>query len=115
MERRDYSSAMTLINRAVDLMPENPDLRDTRADIFMAAGQMVSARNDYARCVQLSPPDSKIQAKYLLKLARVTAKLGDSQQTQDSILQAKSIDRRLKVFTENERQEMDEVMTLHAK
>jgi tetratricopeptide (TPR) repeat protein len=115
MVRNDYPSATEMINHAVDIMPENVDLRDTRADILMAAGQLSDARKDYIRCVQLSPPDSKMQARYLLKLARTTAKLGDLQQTQQTIEQAKSIDHRLQVFTEPEREELNELMRQNTK
>ena len=113
MIRQDYPAALTLMNRGVELMPEVPDLRDTRAEILVAAGQLKEARSDYARCITLSPPDSPARARFLLKLAKVTARLGDSRETHDSIQQARSIDLRLNVFTAGERNEMEQIFNLH--
>jgi Tfp pilus assembly protein PilF len=60
--------------------------------------------------VQLLPSDTRQQAKALLQLGRICAKLNDLAQAKQHLQKALEIDRKLNIFTEDERSEITKIL-----
>jgi len=72
--------------------------------------RLAEARNDFERLVELSPSDTRQRAKALLQLGRICAKLDDLVQAEQHLKNALEIDRKLDVFTTDERSEITRII-----
>ena len=68
------------------------------------------ARKDFERLVELSSSDTPQQAKALLQLGRICAKLNDLVQAKHHLNKALEIDRKIDMFTPDERSEITRVI-----
>ena len=76
----------------------------------MLPDRQAEARRDFSRLVELSPDDSPRKAKSLLQLGRLCAKDKDLAQARQHLLDARAIDRRIDVFTQDERTEITKIL-----
>jgi len=108
-----YAAALELVNRGLILAPDELHLLDTRGTILSnMADRLADARNDFKRLVELSPPDTRQQAKALLQLGRICAKLNDLVQAKQHLQNALEIDRKIDVFTPDERSEITRIVQM---
>jgi len=106
-----YAAALELANKGLSLAPDELHLLDTRGTILLnMADRLADARNDFARLVELSPPNTTQQAKALLQLGRICAKLNDLIQAKQHLQNALEIDQKIDVFTPDERSEITEIL-----
>ncbi|MBA7612318.1 Beta-barrel assembly-enhancing protease [subsurface metagenome] len=106
-----YAAALELANRGLSLAPNELHLLDTRGTILSnIADRLADARSDFERLVELSPSDTPRQAKALLQLGRICAKLDDFVQAEQHLKNALEIDRKLDVFTTDERSEITRIL-----
>jgi tetratricopeptide (TPR) repeat protein len=106
-----YEAALELANRALSLAPSDLYILDTRGTILSnLADRLADARNDFERLVELSLPDSRQRAKALLQLGRICAKLNDLVQAKQHLQNALEIDRKIDVFTPDERSEIARIV-----
>ena len=105
--KQDYAAALPLADYGLQLDPDNAHLLDTRGVILShISGRAEDARRDFERCIALSPANSGNRARILLRLAAVTSELGDQGATQKHLEEALTIDRRLNIFSPEERQQI---------
>lgn len=103
----DYEQALPLAERGLELAPDDVHLLDTRGVILThLPGRLEDARRDFEKCVKLQPPGTPARARALLRLARVTARLGDRLTTRRCLREALAIDRRNAVFSAREQNEI---------
>jgi len=106
-----YAAALELANKGLSLAPDELHLLDTRGTILSnLADRLADARNDFERLVELSPLNTPQQAKALLQLGRICAKLNDLVQAEQHLKTALEIDRKIDVFTPDERSEITEIL-----
>jgi tetratricopeptide (TPR) repeat protein len=106
-----YAAALELANRGLRLEPDELHLLDTRGTILSnLANRLADARNDFERLVELSTSDTREQAKALLQLGRICAKLNDLVQAKQHLENALEIDRKIDVFTTDERSEIARIV-----
>ena len=99
-----YAAALELANRGLSLAPNELHLLDTRGTILLnLEDRLTDARNNFERLVELSPSDTRQRAKALLQLGRICAKLSDLVQAKQHLKNALEIDRKIDVFTPEER------------
>ncbi len=109
--RQRYAAALELANRGLRLEPDELHLLDTRGTILLnMADRLADARNDFERLVELSLPDTRQQAKALLQLGRVCAKLNELDKAKQHLNNALEIDRKIDVFTPDERSEIARII-----
>jgi tetratricopeptide (TPR) repeat protein len=108
--RRDYSEALALVNRGVELVPDKPDLRDTRAEILIALDRLREARADYEKCVSLLPPDSPAVAETFRKLGELCVRLNDKLQAGHYFRQALDLDRKVGGFSPDQRKNIEAIL-----
>jgi tetratricopeptide (TPR) repeat protein len=109
-----YEEALKLANKGLALSSDDTHLLDTRGTILShLPDRLADARKDFEKLVeklsQLSPPDDRRQAKALLQLGRVCAKLNDIPQAIQHLKKALEIDQKLNVFTPAERSEIEQI------
>jgi len=109
-----YAAALELANRGLRLALNDVALRhllDTRGTILSnLPDRLADARNDFERLVELSTSDSREQAKALLQLGRICVKLNDLVQAKQHLENALEIDRKIDVFTTDERSEITRIV-----
>ncbi|HUU19405.1 MAG TPA: tetratricopeptide repeat protein [Sedimentisphaerales bacterium] len=106
-----YADALELANRAISLAPDNLYVLDTRGTILSnLVDRLADARDDFEKLVELSLPDSRQRAKALLQLGRIYVKLNDLVQAKQHLQNALEIDRRIDVFTPDERSEITRIV-----
>lgn len=106
-----YAKALEFANRGLRLAPEDIHLLDTRGVILSKmSGRLADAKKDFERLLQLSSPGTGRQAKTLLHLGRVCAKLNDLTGAREHLENALEIDRKIDVFTTEERSEITEIL-----
>ncbi len=106
-----YAAALELANRGLSLAPNELHLLDTRGTILSnQADRLADARNDFERLVELSPSDTRQQAKALLQMGRICAKLNDLVQAKQYLKAALEIDRKIDAFTTDERSEITRII-----
>ena len=109
--KHDYAAALELVNKGLSLSREDTHLLDTRGTILAnMQGRLAEARNDFQKLVELSPNDSAAKARALLQLGRVCVKLDDSAQARQQLQKALEIDKKINVFTAEERSEIAKVV-----
>ncbi len=102
-----YVDALELANRALRIESDNLDVLDTRGTILSnLPGRLADARNDFQRLLELSGPDTRQRAKALLQLGRVCSKLNNLDQAKQHLKDALEIDKKIDVFTPEERSEI---------
>ena len=102
-----YEAALELANKGLKIASDNLNLLDTRGTILLnMEGRLADARTDFEKLEQLSPPESLRQARTLLKLGRICARLDDNNRAKDYLEKALEIDSKLDVFNEEERSEI---------
>jgi tetratricopeptide (TPR) repeat protein len=105
-----YDAALALANQGLKRAPDDLNLLDTRGTILANLPErLADAKSDFARLVELSPPDSQRRAKALLQLGRVCAKLKDLPQAKQHLEEALKIDKKINAFTPGERAEIAEI------
>ena len=110
-DRHEYPQALDLASRG--LQTATGELRlnllDTRGVILLDMQRYEDARRDFEELTKTASVDTPAFARACLQLARVCAKLGDRPGFQNAVQEAVQADRRLKVFTDQERAELDEL------
>ncbi|UCE46766.1 MAG: tetratricopeptide repeat protein, partial [Phycisphaerales bacterium] len=102
-----YTEALELANKSLILAPNDLHILDTRGTILSKlADRLPDARNDFERLVELSSPGTSQRARALLKLGRICVKLNDLAQAEQHLKNAQEIDRKIDVFTPDERSEI---------
>jgi len=105
-----YADALELANKGLRLAPGDLHLLDTRGTILSnMPDRLADARRDFEELVRLSSSDAHRQAKALLQLGRVCAKLSDISQARRHLESAMDIDNKNHVFTSNEQSEISEL------
>jgi tetratricopeptide (TPR) repeat protein len=109
----DYAAALELVNTGLRLARDEAHLLDTRGTILAnMPDRLAEARNDFQRLAELSPSDTRQQAKALLQLGRICARLNDLVQARQHLQRALDIDRKINVFTADERSEIAGIIQL---
>ncbi len=109
--KQDYAAALELVNKGLGLSRGDTHLLDTRGTILAKMpGRLAEAKDDFQRLADLSPSDSAQKAKALLQLGRVCVKLPDMAQAKQSLQKALDIDRKINVFTAEERSEIARIV-----
>ena len=108
---KDYEAALELANKGLRILPDEPHLLDTRGTILSnLPNRLADAKRDFQRLVNLTPADSPQQAKALLQLGRICAKLNELDQAKQHMEKALEIDRKIDVFTPDERTEITKIL-----
>jgi len=106
-----YEAALELANRGLSLAPNDSHLLDTRATILSnMPDRLADARKDFEKLVELSSSDPRRHARTLLKLGRTCVKLNDLVQAKRHLQNALEIDRKINVFTTDERSEITNIL-----
>jgi len=106
-----YDAALELANRGLKLAPDNLDLLDTRGTILAnLADRLADAKNDFVRLVELAPADTREKARALLRLGRICVQLNDLRQAKQHLQIALEIDRKMDIFTPDERSEITRIV-----
>ncbi len=102
--KRDYRTALELVDKGVRMAPADANLRDTRAKILcQLPGRLSEAREEYARSVEYSAPNSRARVKALYRLGGVCRQLKDEVQARKSFQAAIEMDRKVGALTPEER------------
>jgi tetratricopeptide (TPR) repeat protein len=56
-EQKDWTAAMAIVNRQIDLMPHNADVRGWRARVLLWSGKLVEAEMEYNELLATVPRD----------------------------------------------------------
>ena len=111
-----YADALELANKGLRLAPGDLHLLDTRGTILSnMPDRLADARSDFEELVRLSSSDVRRQAKALLQLGRVCARLNDFVQAKQHLENAMDIDKKNHVFTPNEQSEISELNSVWKK
>jgi tetratricopeptide (TPR) repeat protein len=108
---RRYDAALELANKGLALAPEDTHLLDTRGTILSKMpDRLPDARKDYEKIVPLQSSDARQQAAALFQLGRICAKLDDFVPARQHLQKALEIDRKVSVFTADERVEITKIV-----
>jgi Flp pilus assembly protein TadD len=106
-----YNDALLLVDKGLSLAPGDVHLLDTRGTILSnMADRLTDARSDFEKLVSLSPSNTGEQARALLQLGRVCAKLNDFVHARQHLETALQIDQKTGVFTAEERSEITRIV-----
>ena len=109
-----YDAALELANKGMTLVSDDVHLMhllDTRGTILTnMADRLADARNDFTRLVQMYDADTGEKARSLLRLGRVCVQLKDLSGARQYLQNALEIDRRLNIFTPDERSEITKII-----
>ncbi len=126
-EHEHYDAALVLANKGLGLAPDDlqsldPNttdylevlhLLDTRGTILSKLPDRRSdAKSDFERVVELSKPETPRKAKAFLQLGRICVNLKDIEQAKKHVNNALEIDRKINVFTPEERSDIDEIIRM---
>jgi len=107
----NYEAAMELANKGLRNQPDEPHLLDTRGTILSnMPNRLADAKRDFQRLVELSSADTPQQAKALLQLGRICAKLNDLDQAKQHMKNALEIDQKINILTPDERSEITRIL-----
>jgi len=102
-----YDEALELVNKGLNLSPNELHLLDTRGTILSKmSNRLKDAVKNLEKLVELSSSDTQQKARALLKLGRIYTKLGDKVSAKQRLENAIEIDRKIDVFTPAERAEI---------
>jgi tetratricopeptide (TPR) repeat protein len=108
-KHQEYKLALELANKGVELAPQDLHLLDTRGTILLKSGnQLEQAKKDFEKIAELSPSDSRQQAKAYLNLGRINGKLNDNAEAKRCYQRAQEINQKLNIFTPEEVAEIQE-------
>lgn len=108
-KHQEYKLALEMANKGVSLAPQDLHLLDTRGTILLKSGdQFEQAKKDFQKIAELSPSDSRQQAKAYLNLGRVNGKLNDNAEAKRCYQKAQEINQKLNIFTPQEMTEIQE-------
>jgi tetratricopeptide (TPR) repeat protein len=106
-----YTAALELADKGLRITPDELHLLDTRGTILSnLTDRLDDARDDFERLVELSPSDTRQRAKALLQLGRICIKLNDPVQARQQLKDALEIDKKIDVFTPDERSEIKRIV-----
>lgn len=106
-----YDDSLKLINRALNISPDDINLLDTRAMILSnMENRLEDARDEYKKIVELSAANSRIQANALVKLGYIYIKLKDLSGAVKFLQNALEINRTSNVFTADQVSEITEIL-----
>jgi tetratricopeptide (TPR) repeat protein len=107
-----YAEALELADKGLRLAPGDPHLLDTRGTILLnVPDRLTDAKSDFEELARLSSSDPS-RAKALLQLGRTCAKLNDFTQARQYLENAMEIDRKIQVFTPDERSEISRIIEM---
>ena len=107
-----YEAALELVNKGLVNKPDELHLLDTRGTILSnMPNRLADAKRDFQRLADLTSvgaikADETRHAKALLQLGRICVKLDDLAQTKQHLEKALEIDKKINVFTADERTEI---------
>lgn len=108
-KHQEYKLALELANKGVSLAPQDLHILDTRGTILLKSGnQLEQAKKDFEKIAELSPSDSRQQAKAYLNLGRINGKLNDKVEAKRCYQRAQEINQKLNIFTPGEMTEIQE-------
>jgi cellulose synthase operon protein C len=108
---RSYNAALELTNKGLAISPNDIYLLDTRGTILVNMENRLSdAKKDYEKLVELTPSDSQQKASALLRLGRICMKMNDSILAKQHLRNALEIDKKINVFTTDERSEITNIL-----
>lgn len=108
---RSYSDALALVDKGLGLAPADVHLLDTRGTILSNMDdRLADAKSDFEKLVSLSASDTRQQARALLQLGRVCARLNDFAHARQHLETALQIDQKAGVFTADERSEIARIV-----
>jgi len=108
---QQYAEALDLANKGLRLAPGDLHLLDTRGTILSnMPDRLPDAKRDFDELQRQSPVGSSRQAKALLQLGRICAKLNDLTQARQYLENAMLIDQKNQVFTPDERSEIARIL-----
>ena len=90
----DYSAAMRLCDRAIELEPENCGGHSMRAIVNQGLGNLEEAIADYTRAIELAPDDGTKSAMYTMRNSVYHA-MGDQLNRAKDLVEAKRLESRL--------------------
>ncbi|MHC4353854.1 MAG: tetratricopeptide repeat protein [Planctomycetota bacterium] len=126
-EHKQYDAALELANKGLSLAPDDlqgvdPNTRDfleilhlldTRGTILSKLpDRRPDAKSDFERVVELSQPNTRRKAKAFLQLGRICVNLKDLEQAKEHVNNALEIDRKIDVFTPEERSDIAEIIRM---
>jgi tetratricopeptide (TPR) repeat protein len=104
------SEALDLANTGVARHPDDPHLLDTRAMILIALDRPADAQKDLQRCLGLADTPATTRASALRQLGLLEAKQKDTESARKHLTEAMELDKKLDVFDQSERAEMQTVL-----
>ncbi len=107
---RNVDVALELADRGLFLDPDNDHLRDTRGEILIRMGRLEDAYRDLTACLQLRPEAEPPRGRTLLKLGKLCARRGETDESKRYLVEAIRIDRRHDVFGASERDEISRMI-----
>jgi Flp pilus assembly protein TadD len=57
----DYEAAVTQLEKAIELVPEDPTINDHLGDAYWQTGRLTEARFQWRRALQLGPQENDIK------------------------------------------------------
>ena len=111
-DRGDCQEALPLINKAIEISPNNSHIYDTRGVIFTKLKRFADARKDFAKCLELIAPGSARRAKALLQLGRICRTLKDNSAARRHLAEALDVDTKNKnrALTDEQRAEIADIL-----
>jgi len=107
----NYEEALELANKGLIINSDEPHLLDTRGTILSRMpDRLADAKKDFQKLVDLTSADAPRQAKALLQLGRICAKLNELDQAKQHLERALEIDRKINIFTPDERTEITKIL-----
>ncbi|HCO93563.1 MAG TPA: hypothetical protein DIU00_06370, partial [Phycisphaerales bacterium] len=113
---QDYEAALELANKGLIIESDELHLLDTRGTILSNMPiRLADAKRDFQRLVNLTSPgaiqaNEIQQAKALLQLGRVCAKLNELTEAKQHLQKAFEIDQKINIFTPEERSEIEGII-----
>jgi Flp pilus assembly protein TadD len=108
-----YAEALELANKGLRLAPGDLHLLDTRGAILSnLPDRLADAKSDFDELQRQSSSDPRRQAKALLQLGRICARLNDFPQARQHLEKATEIDQKAQVFTPDERSEISRIVQM---
>jgi tetratricopeptide (TPR) repeat protein len=100
------AAGLEYIEKAIRFEPDDPHVLDTRGVLLLRLGRLDEARQALERCVQRAHDAPKIRARALLHLAQTYEQQGESAPARARRAEAQELDRKHKLFTDQERAEL---------
>ncbi|MHC4702743.1 MAG: tetratricopeptide repeat protein, partial [Planctomycetota bacterium] len=108
-----YADALDLADKGLRIGPDDEYLLDTRGTILSKMpGRLDDARKDFEKLAEVSSPGTPRKAKALLQLGLICAKLDDLVQARQHLSDALEIDKKMNVFTAEERSEITKIIQM---